>query len=183
MFYLNLPGFFICIHISIISEIYFVCLFFLQIEQSLRIGIINASFCCVATQLVHINVSKVSNCCNTTSSYECFKVPLRPNFRYLIFFHFCVQCGYLTYLAEFQAITSTGSLLMGAVSFEISHPPLLCLVPETRLKSSLRITGSDVKGSSRKLTWLILCRVLHCKQHHQRLSFMIKVVFRFIFGA
>ena len=77
MFYLNLPGFFISIHISIISskqeEIYFVCFFFLQIEQSLRIGIINASFCCVTTQLVHINVSKVSNCCNTTSSYECFK--------------------------------------------------------------------------------------------------------------
>ena len=28
----------------------------------IRIGNINASFCCVATQLVHINVSKVSNC-------------------------------------------------------------------------------------------------------------------------
>ena len=111
------------------------------------------------------------------------KCPWDQIFNIYSFFNFCVQCGYLTYLAKFQAITSIRSLLMGAVSFEISRPPLLCLVPEAYLRAWLRITGSDVKGSSRKLTWLISWRVLHWKQHHQRLLFMIKVVFRLIFCA
>lgn len=127
----------------------------------------------------HTTLTDCQNCLATII----LKCPWDQNFRCLIFFHFRVQCGYLTYLAKFQAITSIGSLLMGAVSFEISRPPLLCLFPEAHLKAWLRITGSDIKGSSRKLTWLISCRVLHWKQHHQRLSFMIKVVFRLIFGA
>ena len=51
------------------------------------------------------------------------KCPWDQIFNIYSFFNFCVQCGYLTYLAKFQAITSIRSLLMGLFRsrFHVRH--------------------------------------------------------------
>ena len=79
------------------------------------------------------------------------QVPLGPEFWYSIFLHFRKQSVVVSHHAKFQLITTTGSRFFRTVFVEILRPPLLAHVPE----ASLRISGSDVRGSPQTLSGFI----------------------------
>ena len=87
-------------------------------------------------------------------------MPLQSNLYHFIFLHFLVQYDLLIHIAKFQSVSKNRSLLFWTVLFAISWPPLFGLVPELDLKASLRFTGSDVKGSTRK-THMANCHMGH----------------------